>query len=57
MAAEDPRADVELRVSGIVLRGDEILLMRHVRENKAYWVSPGGHPHPMEADPSLLERG
>lgn len=36
-------SDVELRVQGIVLVGDRILLARHARRDTRYWVLPGGH--------------
>jgi 8-oxo-dGTP diphosphatase len=43
-----PRISVELRVSAVVMRGEEILLIRHTRGGRSYWVLPGGHPHANE---------
>ena len=31
-----------IRVAAIVLRGDALLLARHQKEQKTYWVLPGG---------------
>lgn len=31
-----------IRVAAIVLRGDALLLARHQKEEKTYWVLPGG---------------
>ena len=33
---------VKLRVSVVLIRGDEILLIRHRRDARFYWVLPGG---------------
>lgn len=53
----DPaRISVELRASGIVTRDDEILLIRHTRGAKSYWVLPGGHPHANEVLSAALSR-
>jgi ADP-ribose pyrophosphatase YjhB (NUDIX family) len=34
---------LEVRVQGLVLVEDRILLARHVRHGRSYWVLPGGH--------------
>jgi 8-oxo-dGTP diphosphatase len=52
----DERVGVELRVSAVVRRGEEILLVRHTRGGHSYWVLPGGHPHPSEVISAALER-
>lgn len=31
-----------VRVAGIVLKGGEILLVRHEKEGRSYWLLPGG---------------
>ena len=31
-----------IRVAAVILRDDEILLIRHVRDNETYWLLPGG---------------
>lgn len=33
-----------VRVSVIVVRGEDMLLIRHRRRGRAYWVVPGGQP-------------
>jgi ADP-ribose pyrophosphatase YjhB (NUDIX family) len=35
-------ASPRVRVAAIVLRSDEILLVRHEKAGKAYWLLPGG---------------
>jgi ADP-ribose pyrophosphatase YjhB (NUDIX family) len=40
---------VKLRVSVVLIRGDEILLIRHRRDARFYWVLPGGGLEPGEA--------
>lgn len=32
----------QIRVAAIIIQGDEILLARHERNGKRYWVLPGG---------------
>jgi len=34
---------VEVRVAGILVEGDRILLARHHKRGEDYWVVPGGH--------------
>ncbi|NUM53323.1 MAG: NUDIX hydrolase [Candidatus Hydrogenedentes bacterium] len=31
-----------IRVAAIILRGDELLLVRHVKGGRSYWLLPGG---------------
>jgi ADP-ribose pyrophosphatase YjhB (NUDIX family) len=38
----DPTASPRVRVAAIVLRGDEILLVRHEKDGKVYYLLPGG---------------
>ena len=40
---------VKLRVSVVLIRGDEILLIRHRRDARFYWVLPGGGLEPGES--------
>ncbi len=44
---------LEIRVQGIVIVDDRILLARHVKRGSRYWVLPGGHRDPGET----LEEG
>ncbi|MCC6153605.1 MAG: NUDIX domain-containing protein [Candidatus Hydrogenedentes bacterium] len=37
-AAQSPR----IRVAAIILRGDDLLLVRHIKNGKSYWLLPGG---------------
>jgi len=34
---------IEIRVAGLVKKGDKILLARHEMGSESYWVVPGGH--------------
>lgn len=52
----DHRISVELRASAVVIRGEEILLIRHTRGGKSYWVLPGGHPHANEIASAAVQR-
>ena len=38
MKARSPR----IRVAGVLIRGDRILLVRHAREGRTYYLLPGG---------------
>lgn len=31
-----------IRVAAIILRGDELLLVRHIKQGNSYWLLPGG---------------
>lgn len=33
---------IKIRVAGVYVRGDEILLVNHVKDAKSYWLLPGG---------------
>jgi 8-oxo-dGTP diphosphatase len=33
---------VRVRVAGVYVRGDEILLVNHVKDGRSYWLLPGG---------------
>ena len=35
--------EIEIRAALVVLRGDEMLLVRHRKAGREYWVLPGGH--------------
>jgi ADP-ribose pyrophosphatase YjhB (NUDIX family) len=50
------RISVELRASAVVVRGEEILLIRHSRGGRSYWVLPGGHPHANEIASAAVQR-
>jgi ADP-ribose pyrophosphatase YjhB (NUDIX family) len=57
-AEEHPvgRISVELRASAVVTRDDRILLIRHSRRGRSYWLLPGGHPHVSEIATAAVER-
>jgi 8-oxo-dGTP diphosphatase len=50
------RISVELRASAVVTRDEEILLIRHSRGGRSYWVLPGGHPHANEVVSAAVQR-
>ncbi len=54
--SDDGRLTAELRCSAVVLRGDELLLVKHRRGHRAYWVLPGGHPRRGETAPVAVQR-
>ena len=33
---------IRIRVAGVYTRGDEILLVNHVKDGRSYWLLPGG---------------
>jgi 8-oxo-dGTP diphosphatase len=33
---------IKIRVAGVYTRGDEILLVNHVKDGRSYWLLPGG---------------
>jgi ADP-ribose pyrophosphatase YjhB (NUDIX family) len=33
---------IKTRIAGVYTKGDEILLVRHEKEGKSYWLLPGG---------------
>jgi 8-oxo-dGTP diphosphatase len=35
-------SQIKVRVAGIYTRGDEILLVNHVKDGRSYWLLPGG---------------
>ena len=37
-ATQNPR----IRVAAIIMRGDDLLLVRHIKNGKSYWLLPGG---------------
>ncbi|HTB21129.1 MAG TPA: NUDIX domain-containing protein [bacterium] len=47
---------VRVRVAGIFTRGDEILLVNHVRGPESYWLLPGGGVDFGETMAQALER-
>lgn len=34
--------DIRIRIAVVISRGDEILLVRHVKGDRQYWLVPGG---------------
>ena len=47
---------IEIRVAGLVKKGDKILLARHEMGSDSYWVVPGGHLNLGETLPEAAER-
>jgi ADP-ribose pyrophosphatase YjhB (NUDIX family) len=47
---------VKVRIAGVYTRGDEILLVRHEKEGKSYWLLPGGGLEFGESMETGLER-
>jgi 8-oxo-dGTP pyrophosphatase MutT (NUDIX family) len=47
---------LEVRAQGILLLQDRILLARHVRRKRRYWVLPGGHREVGETVAEALAR-
>lgn len=45
-----------VRVAAIVLRGDELLLVRHIKNGESYWLLPGGGIEYGEPLTEALER-
>jgi len=45
----EEKPGVKVRVSVVIIRGDEILLIRHRRDARFYWVLPGGGLEPGES--------
>jgi 8-oxo-dGTP diphosphatase len=35
-------SNIRIRVAGILLKGDNLLLVRHEKNSKSYWLLPGG---------------
>ncbi|HIJ66087.1 MAG TPA: NUDIX hydrolase [Candidatus Hydrogenedentes bacterium] len=52
MPLEGPR----VRIAAIIVRRDALLLVRHVKEGKTYWLLPGGGVHFGETLCEALER-
>jgi ADP-ribose pyrophosphatase YjhB (NUDIX family) len=51
-----PDKSVRIRVAGVFTRGDEILLVNHVRGSDSYWLLPGGGLDYGETLAQALER-
>jgi ADP-ribose pyrophosphatase YjhB (NUDIX family) len=49
-------ADIKIRVAGVFTRGDEILLVNHVKDGRSYWLLPGGGLEFGESLAAALER-
>ncbi len=43
MASFRQSKEIEIRAAMIISRGDEILLVKHRKLGREYWVLPGGH--------------
>jgi ADP-ribose pyrophosphatase YjhB (NUDIX family) len=47
---------IKVRVAGVYTRGDEILLVNHVKDGRSYWLLPGGGLEFGESLAACLER-
>jgi len=47
---------IKIRVAGVFTRGDEILLVNHVKDGRSYWLLPGGGLEFGESLAGALER-
>ena len=47
---------IKVRVAGVYTRGDEILLVRHEKDGRSYWLLPGGGLEFGETLAACLER-
>lgn len=47
---------VKVRVAGVYTRGDQILLVNHVKDGRSYWLLPGGGLEFGESLAQCLER-
>lgn len=54
--AREARITSEIRCSALLRRADELLLVRHTRGDRAYWVLPGGRPQAGEVASATVER-
>jgi 8-oxo-dGTP diphosphatase len=54
--AREAKLYVRLRCSALVRRGEEILIVRHNRGDRSYWVLPGGGPVDGEIASAAVER-
>jgi 8-oxo-dGTP diphosphatase len=52
----DQPAGADVRCSAVVFRGQEVLLVRRVREGGDEWVLPGGTPRPGESMAACARR-
>jgi 8-oxo-dGTP diphosphatase len=50
------KGNIRIRVAGVFTRGDEILLVNHVRDGDSYWLLPGGGVDYGETCAQALER-
>jgi 8-oxo-dGTP diphosphatase len=48
--------DIRIRVAAIILKEDRLLMVRHEKGNKRYWMLPGGGVDPCETLTGALAR-
>ncbi len=56
MLLSDVNIDTDLRIAGVVIVNDEVLLQRRVKDGKEYFVFPGGHRGVKENEIETLRR-
>jgi ADP-ribose pyrophosphatase YjhB (NUDIX family) len=53
---EVPPPTIRIRVGGVYVKDDCLLLVRHQKEGRSYWLLPGGGVESGETMPQALER-
>lgn len=56
MFISDVNLDTDLRIAGIIIHNDEILLQHRIKDGKEYYVFPGGHKGIKETEIQTLKR-
>lgn len=51
-----PAATIRVRVGGVYVKHDQLLLVRHAKQGRSYWLLPGGGVEPGESMAKSLER-
>ncbi|MGC4063214.1 MAG: NUDIX domain-containing protein [Polyangiaceae bacterium] len=56
MSSSPVSSSIRIRVGGVYVRDEHILLVRHRKDGDAYWLLPGGGVEPGETLAQALER-